>query len=469
LKQIAVEHRPHTHVHRKIPLYRKSWRAVFLLFFVPLLHPELITSLVPALPQAGVIFIAGGFILYPFGTVIEYVTEDFAEMFTRRMGSKSAGQLIGGLIHDFCTSAAYLTLTIATLLNAAQTNAQNRDELVTIVQISIAGAIITNVLFNNGVAFAIGSFRFGRLNFSKEYANQYSEMLFISVAVLALPSIASQFNIAAGNSTFQFKITRPETLALSNVTAIVLIFIYACYLGWTVLRLGDRQGKTTEEAREEAIEGYLREIGRMAPAEEEDEAAIEETTGEEIGALALELKMQAEQKAEAAHPGLIPRRKPVGVQLAELAGLVVAIAGVVFVSETMAHNIESGLVHGFHLNLFLIGFIIVPVATSLVELTAAISHARHNQIDSTLAVTTGSAVQTAMFVAPILVLVGHVVNLPGMTLEFGLFVLGVFALVSYLFEVVTQDGETTWFEGAQLLGVFAAIAAVAYFAGPGSQ
>jgi Ca2+:H+ antiporter len=465
VKQVAVEHRPHTHVHRKIPLYRKWWRALFFAGFVPLLRPDLLTSLIPGLPAASVVFIAGGLILFPLGTVIEYVTEDFAEMFGRRLNSKSAGQLIGGLIHDFCTSIAYLALTTFTLINTANSTTLSpaqKNELVTIVQFSIAGAIIINVLFNTGVAFALGSFKFGRLNFSKEYANQYSEMLFISVAVLALPSLASQFS----NATIHFSITGTDAMALSNITAIVLVVVYACYLGWTVLRLGDRQGKTTEESREEAIEGYLREIGRLAPEEEDEESeeAIRQTTGEEIGALALELKLRQEEKVAAAHPDLPVRRKPVLTQIAEIVGLLIAIGAVVYVSETMAHNIESGLVSGFNLNPFLIGFIIVPIATSLVELTAAVSHARQNQLDSTLAVTTGTAVQTAMFVAPVLVLVGRLVNLP-VTLEFGLFVLAIFALVAYLFEVVTEDGETTWFEGAQLLGVFATVTAVAFFAG----
>ncbi len=464
MKQTAVEHRPHTHIHRKVPLYRKWWRGLFLLGFIPFFYPQLLTSFIPGLPEAGVTFIAGGLILFPLGTVIEYVTEDFAEMFGRRLGSKSAGQLIGGLIHDFCTSTAYLALTIFTLFNAASSNAHNSVELVQIVQISIAGAIITNVLFNTGIAFALGSFKYGRLNFSKEYANQYSEMLFIAVAVLALPSLASQFgNSGALANLANFNISQADTLSLSNITAIVLIAVYASYLGWTVLRLGDRQGKTAEATEKEAIDGYLRSIGQMAPEETEDES-VEETTGEDIGALALDLKLRAQEKLEAAHPELTPKRKPIRAQIFEILALVVSIGLVVFVSETMAHSIEDGLVKGFGLPIFLIGFIIVPVATSLVELTAAIGHARQNQVDSTLAVTTGSAVQTAMFVAPVLVLVGYIINVP-VTLTFGLFVLAIFALVAYLFEVVTQDGETTWFEGAQLLGVFAAIAAVAYYAG----
>ncbi len=132
----------------------------------------------------------------------------------------------------------------------------------------------------------------------------------------------------------------------------------------------------------------------------------------------------------------------------------------------MAHSIEGGLVEGLGLNLFLVGFIILPITTSLVELSAAISHARLDEMNSSLAVTTGSAIQAAMFVAPLLVLIGHFFHLEGMNLVFGLFVLALFGLIAYLFQIVTADGGTTWFEGAQLLAVFAAVAAIAAFAGP---
>src|SRR5262249_20827346 len=85
------------------------------------------------------------------------------------------------------------------------------------VQVSIAGIIITNMLFNTGLAIAVGSLRHGRINFSKEYANQFAELLFIAVAVLALPSIAYRLNLSAGLfSTSQFQISPSEASTLTE-------------------------------------------------------------------------------------------------------------------------------------------------------------------------------------------------------------------------------------------------------------
>ena len=38
---------------------------------------------------------------------------------------------------------------------------------------------------------------------------------------------------------------------------------------------------------------------------------------------------------------------------------------------------------------------------------------------------------------------------------------------THFYQIMTVDGETTWFEGAQLLGIFAAVAIVVYFAQAG--
>src|SRR5262249_1758113 len=176
---------------------------------------------------------------------------------------------------------------------------------------------------------------------------------------------------------------------------------------------------------------------------------------------ALSLRIRAELE-EGLKP---PRRRSFLERLLEFVTLVGAIVLIVIVSEGMARGIEVGLLRDLNLNAFLVGIVILPITTGLVELSAAVSHGRSNQMDSALAVTTGTAIQAAMLVAPALVLVGHLFNLTSMNLVYGLFVLALFGLLTYLFQIITQDGETTWFEGAQLLSVFAAIAAVAALAG----
>jgi Ca2+:H+ antiporter len=160
-----------------------------------------------------------------------------------------------------------------------------------------------------------------------------------------------------------------------------------------------------------------------------------------------------------------------GIALWELAILVLGTAGVVFISENMADSIREFISDPeklglpFSLNPFLIGFIIVPVSANLVELSASISTAWHNRMETCLAVTAGSAIQVVLLVAPALVLVGHILGIGEMNLVFGAFILAIFGLIAYLFQIITVDGETTWLEGLQFTSFFAVIVAVAVFAG----
>lgn len=80
-----------------------------------------------------------------------------------------------------------------------------------------------------------------------------------------------------------------------------------------------------------------------------------------------------------------------------------------------------------------------------------------DRMDLSLFIALGSAAQIALFVAPVLVLVGLVVGKP-MGLLFDPFevvaVVGAVGLVN----LVVGDGESTWLEGAQLLTAYAVLA-----------
>jgi Ca2+:H+ antiporter len=73
----------------------------------------------------------------------------------------------------------------------------------------------------------------------------------------------------------------------------------------------------------------------------------------------------------------------------------------------------------------------------------------------------GSAIQIALVVAPVLVLISWIIGHP-MNLVFGS-PLDLFAIATTAFIVraIAADGKTTWFEGLLLVGVYA-LFAIAY-------
>jgi Ca2+:H+ antiporter len=76
----------------------------------------------------------------------------------------------------------------------------------------------------------------------------------------------------------------------------------------------------------------------------------------------------------------------------------------------------------------------------------------------------GSGAQIALFAAPVLVLLSFVIGPGPMALVFNGFELGAVFLAVLIANQVTLDGESTWFEGLQLLAVYLVLGIVFFFA-----
>jgi Ca2+:H+ antiporter len=75
----------------------------------------------------------------------------------------------------------------------------------------------------------------------------------------------------------------------------------------------------------------------------------------------------------------------------------------------------------------------------------------------------GSAAQIALFVAPVLVLSSFLIGPFPMALVFNGFEIGAIFLAVLIAQEITQRGDTTWFEGLQLLAVYAVLALTFFF------
>jgi Ca2+:H+ antiporter len=139
-----------------------------------------------------------------------------------------------------------------------------------------------------------------------------------------------------------------------------------------------------------------------------------------------------------------------------VASALAAIASDVLVSEIGPVTRSLGWTQLF------VGLVIVATVGNSTEHSAAVVMARHNEMDLALAVSVGSSIQIALFVAPLLVVISQFcaarLSLVFHPLEIAAVILsvGVVALVSL-------DGETHWFEGLQLLGVYLILAVFFYY------
>ena len=133
---------------------------------------------------------------------------------------------------------------------------------------------------------------------------------------------------------------------------------------------------------------------------------------------------------------------------------------VAFMAEMLVGTIEHVASHSPISEIF-IGIILIPLVGNAAEHSSAITVAYNNKMDLSLGIAVGSSTQIALFVAPLLVLLGWSIGQP-LTLDFGLFATTITFLSILIVNSVSRDGRSDWLEGLMLLTTYA-IVAIAYW------
>jgi Ca2+:H+ antiporter len=144
--------------------------------------------------------------------------------------------------------------------------------------------------------------------------------------------------------------------------------------------------------------------------------------------------------------------------------VVVLLAATVFVgliSEILAATIEEtgqkwGLTEVF------LGVIVVAIVGNAAEHSSAILVAMKNQMDLSVGIALGSAMQVALFVAPVLVFASYLRGEP-MDLLFTTMEVVAVILAVLIARMVAEDGESNWIEGVMLLMVYVLLAVAFYY------
>jgi len=133
-----------------------------------------------------------------------------------------------------------------------------------------------------------------------------------------------------------------------------------------------------------------------------------------------------------------------------------AVAGQVLISHIEPVTRTIGCTELF------VGLIIVAIVGNAAEHSAAVMLARKDQMDLAVNITIGSSAQIALFVAPLLVLISRA-RPPAMSLVFHPLEIAAVIISVGVVTAASIDGETNWFEGLQLLAVYAILAVFFYF------
>ena len=144
-----------------------------------------------------------------------------------------------------------------------------------------------------------------------------------------------------------------------------------------------------------------------------------------------------------------------------LIALVLATILIAWLSEILVGNIEA-VTRSLGMTELFIGVIVVALVGNAAEHSTAVIMALQDKMDLAITIAAGSSTQIALFVAPVLVFLSLAMGHP-MTLLFnGFEIAGIFLSVLIL-AMISSDGETHWFEGAELLALYAIIGVAFYF------
>jgi Ca2+:H+ antiporter len=141
--------------------------------------------------------------------------------------------------------------------------------------------------------------------------------------------------------------------------------------------------------------------------------------------------------------------------------LVVSTALVAVCAEFMVDSI-NGLIATSSIGEIFIGLIILPIVGNAAEHVTAITVAMKNKMDLAIGVAVGSSIQIALFITPLVVIIGWAMDRE-MTLYFTLFETVCLFVSAFITNFLVLDGRSNYLEGALLMATYVIIGVVAFF------
>jgi Ca2+:H+ antiporter len=178
--------------------------------------------------------------------------------------------------------------------------------------------------------------------------------------------------------------------------------------------------------------------------------------------LVFSLKTHPELFASQEHHGSEEKEWPLLLALGTLAAVTVLVALVsqVFVESVQQAAVALGITPAF------VGIIVVALVGGAAEMVSAFAAARKNNLDLSVGIALGSAVQIGLFVAPVLVLASYLLGPTPMDLQFWRGAVAMMLIASVTASFVTSTGRSAWFVGALTLTVYIIFAITLYLLPP---
>ncbi|KAG8661434.1 vacuolar cation/proton exchanger 5 [Manihot esculenta] len=323
--------------------------------------------------------------IIPLAERLGYATEQLA-FYT--------GPTVGGLLNATFGNATELIIAVYAL----------KSKMIRVVQLSLLGSILSNMLLVLGCAFFCGGLVFHQKEqvFNKATAIVNSGLLLMAVMGLVFPAVLhyTHTEVHYGKSE----------LALSRFSSCVMLVVYAAYLFFQLRGQKDSYVPISEEVSQN---------GEIADDNDDE--------GPEIS------------------------------KWESVIWLGIMTAWISILSEYLVDAIE-GASHAWNIPIAFIGVILLPIVGNAAEHASAIMFAMKDKLDISLGVAIGSSTQISMFAIPFCVVVGWMMGQP-MDLNFQLFETATLFITVIVVAFFLQEGTSNYFKGLMLILCYVIVAA----------
>ena len=300
------------------------------------------------------------------------------------------GETLAGLLNASFGNAVEIIVGVAALL---------RDEI-RIVQTSMIGSILSNILLVLGCSFLAAGFKRDESIFQATAAQTSSSLMTLACITLVIPAA---YNFTAEMKAPEAFSSEEGLLIISRGTAIILLGVYGAYLYF-----------------------QLKSHHYLFKSENED--------------------------AEEEEPNM------------NLVAACLALLGVTVVTSFCADFLVASIeetAERYHISKTFIGLILLPIVANAAEHVTSIWMALKNKLELTITICVGSSIQIASFVVPLLVIVGWITG-HELSLYFYYFETIVLFVSVLLVNTLIQDGKSNYMEGLLLLALYFVIS-LAYY------
>ncbi|KAF3933234.1 hypothetical protein ABW19_dt0201911 [Dactylella cylindrospora] len=422
-----------------------------LLVFVPVGIALHFTSVSPI-----IVFVMNFLAIIPLAGTLSFGTEEIA---------LRTGETLGGLLNASFGNAVELIVSIIAL---------TQHEIV-VVQTSLIGSILSNLLLVMGMAFFLGGFNRLEQYFNTTVAQTASSLLAVAVLSLIIPSA---FHWAGSMNDPNEEDIQAGIIGLSRGTAVILLLVYGVYLFFQlkshavlfsipsqkVPKRSELEPSTIQHLLQQSANAGAASIGHApVPGQTYPRNSLSPVVGSASTADVKDevVMIPEEDDEEGPQPELL------------LVTAIILLAGstalVAVCAEFLVDSLDY-LVEHSPISKYFVGLILLPIVGNAAEHATSVTVAYKDKMDLAIGVAIGSSMQIALLVIPFIIVLGWILGIDEMTLYFDGFQVVLLLVSVLLVNYLIQDGKSNFLEGTLLIATYVIIAVAAwYFPAPADQ